>query len=40
MVGARRPRQSLRSAAGPKLAIAYVNPTSKPVGIRTTFTAH
>lgn len=38
-----RPRkrgQSLRSAAGPKLAIAYTNPTSKPVGIRTTFTAH
>jgi hypothetical protein len=36
----RRRGQSLRSAAGPKLAIAYVNPTSKPVGIRTTFTAH
>jgi hypothetical protein len=38
-----RPRkrgQSLRSAAGPKLAIAYTNPTSKPVGVRTTFTAH
>jgi hypothetical protein len=38
-----RPRkrgQSLRAAAGPKLAIAYTNPTSKPVGIRTTFTAH
>jgi hypothetical protein len=38
-----RPRkrgQSLRSAGGPKLAIAYANPTSKPVGIRTTFTAH
>ncbi len=38
-----RPRtrgQSLRSAAGPKLAIAYTNPTNKPVGIRTTFTAH
>jgi hypothetical protein len=36
----RRRGQSLRSAAGPKLAIAYANPTSKPVGIRTTFTAH
>jgi hypothetical protein len=38
-----RPRkrgQSLRSAGGPKLAIAYANPTSKSVGIRTTFTAH
>lgn len=38
-----RPRkrgQSLRSAGGPKLAIAYANPTSKPVGIRTTFTAN
>jgi hypothetical protein len=38
-----RPRkrgQSLRSAAGPKLAIAYANATSKPVGIRTTFTAN
>jgi hypothetical protein len=31
--------QSLRSASGPRLAIAYANPTSKPVGIRTTFTA-
>jgi hypothetical protein len=36
----RRRGQSLRSAGGPKLAIAYANPTSKSVGIRTTFTAH
>lgn len=35
-----RPRkrgQKLRAAAGPKLAIAYANPTSQPVGIKTTF---
>jgi hypothetical protein len=35
-----RPRkrgQKLRAAAGPTLAIAYANPTSQPVGIRTTF---
>jgi hypothetical protein len=33
----RRHGQRLRAAAGPSLAIAYRNPTSKPVGIRTTF---
>ena len=35
-----RPRkhgQKLRAAAGPTLAIAYANPTSQPVGIKTTF---
>jgi hypothetical protein len=35
-----RPRkrgQKLRAAAGPTLAIAYANRTSKPVGIKTTF---
>ena len=35
-----RPRkrgQTLRQAGGPTLAIAYHNPSSKPVGIRTTF---
>ena len=35
-----RPRkrgQTLRKAAGPKLAIAYQNSSSRPVGIRTTF---
>jgi hypothetical protein len=35
-----RPRkhgQKLRAAAGPTLAIAYANPSSKPVGIKTTF---
>jgi hypothetical protein len=36
----RKPGQTLRAASGPRLAIAYTNPTSKPVGIRTTFTAH
>lgn len=33
----RKPGQKLRAAAGPTLAIAYANPTSKPVGIKTTF---
>ena len=40
LVLAIRPRargQTLRQAAGPMLAIAYRNPTSKPVGLRTTF---
>lgn len=35
-----RPRkhgQKLRAASGPTLAIGYANPTSKPVGIKTTF---
>jgi hypothetical protein len=38
-----RPRkrgQTLRKAAGPTLAIGYRNPTTKPVGIRTTFTVN
>lgn len=35
-----RPRkrgQTLRAAGGPTLALAYNNPTTKPVGLRTTF---
>jgi hypothetical protein len=33
----RKRGQKLRAAGGPQLAIAYRNPTNKPVGIRTTF---
>lgn len=36
-IRARKRGQKLRAAGAPQLAIAYHNPSNKPVGIRTTF---
>jgi hypothetical protein len=37
-IRARARGRTLRQAAGPTLGIAFVNPSNKPVGVRTTFT--